>query len=99
MILILVECSNPLAIDNQALEWFANTILKVNWFAPYPEPLGARVYSRTNAKTIVVLLFKKNPIKQKRLSCAIFASNCDHSDSLVSQAMKEVFCLLTNIKA
>ncbi len=96
MVLILIKSSYAFTIHNQALKWLSSVILQLDGLTPYPEALSARINSRTDAKTIVVLLLKENPIKQKRFSRAILSSDGNHSHSFVAKTVKKVFCILTD---
>ena len=51
MVLILVECSDALAVNDQTFERFLGALIrKLNGFVPYPEALSARINGWTDTK-------------------------------------------------
>ena len=85
MVLILVECSDALAVNDQTFERFLGALIrKLNGFVPYPEALSARINGWTDTKAWVLLLFKQDSVKKEWLSGTVFASDSDHTDVFIS---------------
>ena len=66
MVLVFIERTDPLAVDNKTLKRFiCFAINELNRLVPYPEAFSAGIYRGTNAKTSVFLLFEQDSVKKK----------------------------------
>jgi len=85
MVLILIESTDSLAINYQAVKWFPLSILKFYRLAPDPKSLCAWIYCWTNTKSTFIFLVEKNAVEQERLACPVLAGHCYHTDSVLFQ--------------
>ena len=99
MILVLIKCTDPFAVDNKYFKgWLSALSLNFYRLAPNPQTFGAWVNGGTHAEAAVISLIKDDSIQKEWLSRSVLASNSNDTNFLFDLA-QHFPCLLADMEA
>lgn len=81
MVLVLIEGSYSLAVDQEDFELFA-LVLRLKRLSPNPEAFGARVDGGSNSEPLS-LLVDDDAVQQEGLACPVLSCHGDHTHTLL----------------
>lgn len=99
MVLVLVERTDPFAVDYKYFEGRLSTLpLNFDRLAPNPQTFGAGVDGGAHTEAAVIRLIKDDSIQKERLSRSVLASNSNDTNFLFHLA-QHFFCLIADMEA